>query len=437
MNINPEDETSYTTQDQEAFVKYVENEYCMKHRRLPVTKPENTPNNTFSSFAMASRSCQSSYDPYDLASDDDEYLRPNNVAEMKPGRSDRAARLLTAARLYLNSPPELPQNMGQINPNLNDYHTDPMEISSTFWLPDITDWWQQQEETHSMYASLSNMSRDIFSIIPHGVGVEASVSLGRDVIGWRQSKTTGETLRENVVVRQYAQATSGLLAGNDPVLDPNSTDNDMELKREAEEKKLHRMAKVHDILEMWQGSQTLRATKKESHAQNQQMTSVGYILDTKEIVKASWSNFHHNGAAAFILSEKSPLPSALSAKNLPGGQTQVLNIRQIERIDCHPAESDEDSSPESISDTEIWLNWNGDLDNPNDSEDDWEPDNESDMELEKASEDSETPEVQNVSAAPNVPGLIRPIRQSRKKVEKELLTVNIMETRRSKGIKKE
>jgi hypothetical protein len=29
-------------------------------------------------------------------------------------------------------------------------------------------------------------------------------------------------------------------------LDPNSADNNMELKTEAEEKKLHRMAKVHD-----------------------------------------------------------------------------------------------------------------------------------------------------------------------------------------------
>jgi len=45
---------------------------------------------------------------------------------------------------------------------------------------------------------------DIFSIIPHGVGVEASFSLGRDVIGWRQSTTTGETLGEQVVVRQVA-----------------------------------------------------------------------------------------------------------------------------------------------------------------------------------------------------------------------------------------
>jgi len=219
-------------------------------------------------------------------------------------------------------------------------------------------------------------------------------------------------------------------------LDPDSTDNDMEMKREAEEKKLHRMAKVHDFLAMWQGSQTLWATQKESRAHNKQMTAVGYISDTEEIVKASWSNFHHDGAAAFKLLEKSPVPPALSAKDLPGGRTQVLNVRRIKRIDRHPAESVEDSSPESISDTENWLNWNGGLDNPNDSEDDWEADNESDTELDIGSEVSQTLEVQNLSAAPNVPGLIRPIRQSKKKVEKALAMVNIMETRRNKGIKK-
>jgi len=108
----------------------------------------------------------------------------------------------------------------------------------------------------------------------------------------------------------------------------------------------------------------------------------------------------------------------------------------MKQIDRHPAESDEDCSPESISDTENWLNWNGDLDNPNDSEDDWEADNESDMELHNGIEDSETLEQRNVSAALNVPGLIRPIQRSKKKVEKMLMTVNIMETRRNKGIKK-
>jgi len=112
MDINSEDETSYTTQYHEAFLEYVENEYCAKHRRLRVTKLENTPNNNFSSFAIASRSGHSSYDPYDLSSDDDEYLMPTNVAETTPGRSVHAARFLTAARLYLNSSPELPPNWG-------------------------------------------------------------------------------------------------------------------------------------------------------------------------------------------------------------------------------------------------------------------------------------------------------------------------------------
>jgi len=41
-----------------------------------------------------------------------------------------------------------------------------------------------------------------------------------------------------------------------------------------------------------------------------------------------------------------------------------------------------------------------------------------------------------VSAAPDVAGLIRPILRSKMKVEKALLTVNIMEMRRTKGIKK-
>jgi len=170
-----------------------------------------------------------------------------------------------------------------------------------------------------------------------------------------------------VVVRQYARANNGILAGDDPVLDRSESDNDLELKGDAEEKKLHRMAKVHDFLEMWQGSQTLSTTERESRGQNKQMTDVGYILDTEDCVKASWSIFQHDGAAAFKLSERSPLPPALSAKQLAGGQTEVWNVRRIWRIDRHPAEGHDDSAPETVADTENWLNWNSDLDNPNES----------------------------------------------------------------------
>jgi hypothetical protein len=33
------------------------------------------------------------------------------------------------------------------------------------------------------------------------------------------------------------------------------TENDLEMKKEAEERKLHRMAQVNNFVEMWQGSQ--------------------------------------------------------------------------------------------------------------------------------------------------------------------------------------
>jgi hypothetical protein len=342
---------------------------------------------------------------------------------------------LTPASLYLNSPPEAPKNWGQINPNLNDYKSDPMEFSSIFSIPDITDWWSQQEEMHSKYDDLSNVARDLFSIIPYGVGVEDSFSLGRDVIGRRQSKTTGETLCEKVVVRQFVRANNGILAGTDAELDNANTENDSEMKKQAEERTLHTIAKVYDFLEMWQGSQNLCGTQKESRTQNKQMTTVGYISDPEEIVKASWSLLQHDGAAAFKLSERSPLPQPLSAKDLPGGQTQILNVRRIRRINHHPVESDKDSALESISDTEDWLTWNGDLDNPNDSEDDCVADVEYDMEHDNTIEDPESPEQRDVSAAAHVPGLIRPTYKSKRHAEKVLVTVNAIKTRRKKGVK--
>jgi hypothetical protein len=91
MDINHEDETSYTTQYQEAFLKYVENEYCAKHQRVPVNKLETVPRSNLVPSTPASGSYQPSFDPYDLSSDDVEYLTPNTVAEMTLGRTDRAA----------------------------------------------------------------------------------------------------------------------------------------------------------------------------------------------------------------------------------------------------------------------------------------------------------------------------------------------------------
>jgi len=104
----------------------VENEYCAKHRRVPGNKLEILPSCNHIPSATASGFCQSSFDPYDLSSDDKEYLTLNNVGETTPGPSNHAACLLTAAMLYMISQPEAPNNWGQINPNLDVYHSDPI-----------------------------------------------------------------------------------------------------------------------------------------------------------------------------------------------------------------------------------------------------------------------------------------------------------------------
>ena len=217
-------------------------------------------------------------------------------------------------------------------------------------------------------------------------------------------------LREKLVVRQFARANDKILEGVDLELDATNTENNLEIMREADERKLPRMANIHDFVEMWQGSQNLCATQMESHAQNREMTATGYISDTKQIIKASWSLFQHIGVAVFKLSEQSSLPPTLTANNLSGGRTQILNVGRIRRIHCHPIQGDEYSVPEHILDTKDWLNCNGDMDNAYDSEDDWVADVESGKEQSNGIENLDCPEQWDVSATPNVPGLIRPTR---------------------------
>jgi len=57
------------------------------------------------------------------------------------------------------------------------------------------------------------------------------------------------------------------------------------------------------------------------------------------------------------------------------------------------------------------------------------------MEQDNGFEDQECPEQWDVSAAPNVPGLIRPIWKAKRLPQKVLLMVNAIETRRNKGVK--
>jgi len=178
MDLNPEDKTSYTTQHQEAFLMYVENLDCTKHRWLSIIEYKIIPTNILFPSTIASASGQSSFVPYDWSSNNKEYIKPQNVAEITTSQCDCAVHLAIAGRLHLYSPHRSPNNWGQLKQNLNDYHSDPMLISSTVWIPDITKWRPIQEETHSKHADVANVARDILCIMSHDVRVVSCFSIG-------------------------------------------------------------------------------------------------------------------------------------------------------------------------------------------------------------------------------------------------------------------
>jgi len=196
-----------------------------------------------------------------VSSDDEEYFMPERTAEITPGQRNCAVCFLTAVRICLDSPSKVKMIWGQVDPSLNDFHSDHMQSSGTFWPLDITDWCRQQAEMHPTFTNLSNVAQDIFSIIPHIVGVKASLTLGQDQIGCRLRETTSNMYREKVAVREFPQANNGILSANYTALDTTQTENDLELKHEVADRKLHRMTKIHSFLERWQGSQNLHATQ--------------------------------------------------------------------------------------------------------------------------------------------------------------------------------
>jgi hypothetical protein len=63
-----------------------------------------------------------------------------------------------------------------------DYQTDLMVSSCEHCIPDITDWWHQEEERGSKYADVSNVAHNLFSITPGGVEMGVTVSVGPYII---------------------------------------------------------------------------------------------------------------------------------------------------------------------------------------------------------------------------------------------------------------
>jgi hypothetical protein len=121
------------------------------------------------------------------------------------------------------------------------------------------------------------------------------------------------TCYEKVVTNRFARSNIRIVGGSELASHQTHSENYFNPWIAVEVTIQHTMAKVHDVLDVCQGSPNLRMTQKVVHAPKKPMPAVGYISDTQEIINASWSDFLHDGAAALKLKERSPVPQCLCA----------------------------------------------------------------------------------------------------------------------------
>jgi len=237
LDINPEDKISCTTQYQEAFLKYVENEYYASHRRVPVITPKSIPSNDLFPRAMASGSGQSSFYPYAISSDvkNTESL----TLRLKQHPDDAIVQ-------YAQCP--LPGSIWIHHLNHLRMGGKVIQISvittPTKWRVAVhfgfrispTDGANKSKCTQS--TQISRMWHATCSLL------YPMVLEGRPVPPLVKMLSTGSsqkprcvTLCKNVVVRQFARANDWMLAGNDPALEPMNTETNLDMKRVAEARK--------------------------------------------------------------------------------------------------------------------------------------------------------------------------------------------------------
>ena len=293
MGVGSGDQTSYSRQYSDAFLDYWEKQYV----DIDMAKIGKAKDVERQPIPRTEKSIRRIY--LLDSSDEEDDCQIQETIQCTPRTSSRKSHLMQQARQYLAN---VPVNIQSLQPEPLEVQddlmsNDPEEITASFWYPDVGGWWLKQETSMGEYRDLAKMARDIFSVMPHGVGVESSFCLGRDVIGWRQCRTTGVTLQQKVVVRQWARNNGGLLP--DEVKMSMDSMADPEEKAKEEDKKLDRLATIKDFLTFSNESKKKRSMQKKLKGKDTAVSGMGYISDLEEQNTAEWSDFDDDGDSAF------------------------------------------------------------------------------------------------------------------------------------------
>ena len=180
---------------------------------------------------------------------------------------------------------------------------------------------------------VEQMARDIFSCVPHGVGVESSFSIARNVISWKQSRMTANTLKSNMIVRQHLLKKNTYTYRGDRHSDPNHDQNPKIVM-----KRLNKLLCFTDY-QHFAACADAQATSRLPHEEN---PGIGFISgDEKEKDKKSWEAFEDDGTKYATLPVKAP-------KKRTNIHTTFASTDILRKINLRRPESDTEAD-----DTEI------------------------------------------------------------------------------------
>jgi hypothetical protein len=222
------------------------------------------------------------------------------------------------------------------------------------------------------------MASDVFSLIPHGVGIEVSFSLGRDMMSWHQTTMTSQTRTKCIIMRQFYCFNNEMLAMYDKLLDiqPVPTEEKAKLKT------LANMADFRHFEESRAKRNEVRCQLWDSATGND---DPGFISDRMEAQVKTWGHFKHDGEWSFKaksdLEREIALQPSQSTKR-PSGRGGDFGVTKVKPL--NPLESDTDLIDEEMDSKSGEL-----ADNSVDADNEGDNSVESDLELDEFEIDSE------------------------------------------------
>jgi hypothetical protein len=133
------------------------------------------------------------------------------------------------------------------------------------------------------------------------------------------------------VGKLFVRASNWILAGNCAALHTTETRNDFKLKKDAKEIKLHRIAKAYDFWRCSRAAKTYLRHRWDLTPKTSKWQPEDTFHIWKISAKVSLLNIQYLGAAVCKLSERLPLPPAMSANTPLEDRLKCSNSAKSEK----------------------------------------------------------------------------------------------------------